>query len=268
MKPLFSPYFKAFSLGMREILTYRLNFLFARLNNLILIISLFFLWTAVFGYNQTLFGFSRPQIITYVLGASLLYSFIFVQGMHKIAFDITQGDLSNYLIKPINYFQYWFARNNAHRVIFALCAIIEVGIIVLAISEPLFVQQHISRILLSICAVACALLAYQLIDFILGISAFWFYKSFGLRWALQTTIAFTSGYIFPLDILPAWMNKILQLTPFPYMIHFPLKVYLGLLNAQELTTGFVILGIWIIILSLGKKILWKRGLQTFDGAGR
>lgn len=263
-------YLKVFTNAIQETLQYRVNFIFGRITNLVVLVSMYFLWTNVFvDPGMRFFGFSKPDIITYVLGASVVYSIVFVQSMNPIAFEIADGDLSNYLVKPISYFKYWFSRNNAQRVLLLVMAIFEVGVISFFIDRSLIVvQQDVGVLFVFAFAVILSIVAYQLLDFLMGISAFWLYKSFGPRWALQTTITLASGYIVPLDVLPPWLRIPLEITPFPYLVNFPLKVYLGLLDSQQLIVGFTVLIAWTVVLYGVYAMAWRRGLKTFEGAGR
>lgn len=219
--------------------------------------------------GSVFFGFTKPQIITYVLGASILYSIVFIQAMNPIAFEIADGDLSNYLVKPINYFNYWFSRNNAQRVLLAVMSVVEVGIISFFIDRSLmFLQSDVVILCFFVISVMLSILAYQLMDFLMGASAFWLYKSFGPRWALQTTILFSSGYIFPLDVLPNWLRVPLELTPFPYLVNFPVQLYLGKLSAEQIVIGFTVLIGWTLVLYGFYRLAWVKGLKIFEGAGR
>ncbi len=263
-------YLKVFTNAIQETLQYRVNFLFGRITNLVVLVSMYFLWMNVFVDPGTqFFGFSKPDIITYVLGASVVYAIVFVQSMNPIAFEIADGDLSNYLVKPISYFKYWFSRNNAERVLLLVMSFVEIGIISLFIDRSMIViQSDVSVLCVFVVSVVLSVVTYQLIDFLLGTTAFWFYKSFGPRFAIQTTVMLASGYLFPMSVLPTWLRTPLELTPFPYLVNFPVQLYLGKLSAEQIVTGFTILACWIVGLFVVYRVTWMKGLRMFEGAGR
>jgi ABC-2 type transport system permease protein len=71
----------------------------------------------------------------------------------------------------------------------------------------------------------------------------------------------------PLSLLPPWIGAITRLSPFPYMLAFPVEVCLGNPTRSAAVTS---LGIeWLYatgLLSLAL-LLWKRGLRRFAAYG-
>src|SRR3990167_1574500 len=72
----------------------------------------------------------------------------------------------------------------------------------------------------------------------------------------------------PLDILPANLQNILSFTPFPYLIFFPLQVYLGKITGLLLLKGIVVSLVWIVILWFFMKWVWNKGFKAYQAYGR
>lgn len=81
-------------------------------------------------------------------------------------------------------------------------------------------------------------------------------------------IEFLSGALFPIDVLPVSFQNVLFFTPFPYLIFFPLQVYLGNIVGPALFKGLLISGFWVIVLWLFMKFVWNKGLKVFQAYGR
>jgi len=79
---------------------------------------------------------------------------------------------------------------------------------------------------------------------------------------------FFSGSIFPLDIFPALWQKVFYYTPFPYLIFFPLQVYLGKIPFSQVLSGISISLVWSLALSVILKSIWQKGLKIYDAVGR
>ena len=79
---------------------------------------------------------------------------------------------------------------------------------------------------------------------------------------------FLSGVHFPLDILPINIQNILYLTPFPYLIFFPLQIYLGKITGIVALRGILISSAWIIGLWLLMNKIWKKGFKAYQAYGR
>jgi len=77
-----------------------------------------------------------------------------------------------------------------------------------------------------------------------------------------------SGAVFPIDILPGVYQKIVMSLPFPYMIFFPVQVYLGKITGMSLIQGFVISIAWAVALYLAMRYVWSRGLKEYQAFGR
>jgi ABC-2 type transport system permease protein len=92
-------------------------------------------------------------------------------------------------------------------------------------------------------------------------------------WGLQFLVIvvateFLAGGLFPLDILPAGIQKALSFTPFPYLIFFPIQVYLGKISPPEIVRGLVIGFSWAATLYVLMRTIWQKGLRVYQSHGR
>jgi len=94
-----------------------------------------------------------------------------------------------------------------------------------------------------------------------------------LSWGAQflmivVIVEFLSGASFPLDIFPNTIYQILRLTPFPYLVFIPIKIYLGNFSYAVVAQSLVIGLIWCVILWKIMNYVWKKGLKIYEGVGR
>jgi len=106
--------------------------------------------------------------------------------------------------------------------------------------------------------------------FIISFIPFWWPEAAWGGHFLITVVAieFLSGALFPLDILPQGIQNILSYTPFPYLIFFPLQVYLGKISGVLLFKGILVSVFWAFVLLLLMNKLWKKGLRVYEGHGQ
>jgi ABC-2 type transport system permease protein len=78
---------------------------------------------------------------------------------------------------------------------------------------------------------------------------------------------FLSGSVFPLDIFSKSAQNIFYSLPFPYLVFFPLQVYLGKLTIGTTLNGIVISLGWLIVLWFLVKVFWEKGLKKFCSEG-
>ena len=109
---------------------------------------------------------------------------------------------------------------------------------------------------------------YFLFNLLLGAVGFWSPDVWATRFIFNIALMFFAGGFFPLDILPKPVFNFLSLTPFPYTLFFPLKIYLGQLTTLEIVRGIMIGGVWIGILYMFVIIVWKKGLKDYTAYGR
>lgn len=256
----------------QEYLTYRLNFLVWRLRSFVSFLMVYCFWWAVAGNEKEVFGWQGTQILTYILGVALLRSLIFSSRTIDVGGEINQGNLTNYLLKPLSFIKFWFAKDLADKFLNIFCTVIELSILLLIIKPPLVIQTNGLLLLFFLTALAISTVLYFYINLFLGLIAFWTPESWsgvwGPRFVFSIILEFFAGTMFPIDILPKQLLTLINLTPFPYLIYFPLNIYLGRLTSSQVIFGLVAsmgwLGIWYLIVNK----VWQAGLKVYAAEGR
>ena len=264
-------YLQIFKLSFQQEFAYRLNFVMWRVRNILQIILLFFLWSSVFKDPQTeVFGYNQEKILTYVFGILILRAIVFSARAVDVAGEISNGDITNFLLKPVNYFKYWATRDIASKILNLGFSVIEITILFLILKPNLFLQTNLLTLFAVLISLTMAVILFFCLLFITNMSAFWMPEN---GWAAQFLFIaiitdFLSGGVFPLDILPLAFQKVLYSTPFPYLLFFPLQVYLGKIAGLEVIRGLVTSFAWVFILFVAVKFIWVKGLRRYSAEGR
>lgn len=261
-------YFRVFANTWGEILSYRLNFTMWRFRVVLQLLTMFFLWSVVIPKNSSLFGYSQSQMLTYILGTSLMTSIVLSTRTAEIGDQINNGVLSNFLIRPVSYMRYWFARDLGDKAMNLSFSLVEVSLLILLFQPPLFIQTNPLFLLLTFCAALISMLMYFFFNYLLGLFGFWTNEIWGPRFIFWILINFFAGSLFPLDILPKPVFQILEFLPFTYLLYFPLKIYLGQLNMVAIIQGLMISSIWTVILFVFARMIWNKGLKLYGAEGR
>jgi len=251
-----------------ETVSFRLNFVMWRVRVILQILTLYFLWLSVLPKDTSFLGYNQSQILTYILGTSILSAFVLASRSQSVGDEINKGDLSNFLLKPINYFLYHFARDMGDKFLNLIFSLIELTILFFILKPPLFVQAEPPYLLLAVLAAVLALILYFFISFLLGLIGFWSPEVWAPRFIFFIVITFFAGGLFPLDILPKAIFNIFQFLPFSYLLYFPLKIYLGQLAYTEIFRGLAVSFVWIILMFLIVKSIWNFGLKLYTAQGR
>lgn len=251
-----------------EIVTYRLNFAMWRIRTVLQLLSVYYLWSALATQGNTVFGYTYSQILTYILGTSFIGSIIFATRTQEIGDNINNGDLSIFLIRPINYFGYWFSRDIGDKAMNIAFSIVELFFLYIVLHPPIFIQANIIVILLMILSVFFAVILQFLIGCLLGMIGFFSPEVWAPRFIYYILLTFLAGSLFPMDIFSGMFRSILELLPFQYLLYFPLKIYLGQMKISGILQGISIMTLWIFLLGLLLKYFWKKGLKEYSAVGR
>lgn len=261
-------YIRAARNTWEEALSYRFNFTMWRFRNLIMLLSMYFLWYSVIPEGTTAFGYDQSSMLTYILLTAIVGAVVTSNRSYAIGEEINSGNLSNFLLQPISYFGYWFSKDVGDKLMNILFSIGELALIFFLLKPPIYLQTDVSYLLMFGISIVLAVILYFFINVLLGLVGFWSPDVWAPRFIFWIALGFFAGEYFPLDILPETLYQIFRILPFAYLIYFPIKVYLGQLGMMEIFQGFVIMIFWTIFFFGVVKIVWRKGLRSYTAQGR
>lgn len=247
---------------------YPASFWVWRLRQLLQIVVAFSIWEAVFASTTSIFGYQREHMLTYIFMSNIISWIILASRTVDVVGVINSGDLSLYLVRPLNFFLNWFTRDVADKIQNIIFAVGELGLMYFVFRPELSFPQHISTLLLVVLTSFGGLLLYFFLNMIFGLIGFWSPDSWAPRFLFYVIISFTSGSMYPLDIFPQSIVRIMNYLPFPYLMYFQTKIWLEQLSSQEILRGSLILTLWICIAALTMTLMWKKGLKAYSSEGR
>src|SRR2546428_7408123 len=118
---------------MQNTLVYRVNFFFRVLFGLIPLMATLSLWRAIYDGGQSVIaGYSLAEMISYYLVITIVDALTAVSDDDwQIAADIKDGNISQFLVKPIDYLAYRLCLFGAGRLIYTVAACLPVACFVL-----------------------------------------------------------------------------------------------------------------------------------------
>jgi ABC-2 type transport system permease protein len=264
-------YLQVFKISFQEEFAYKLNFVMWRIRNVFQIFLTFFLWSTIFANPQTvIFGYDRSKILTYVFGIMIVRALVMSARAADISSDIAQGDLSNYLLKPMTYFKYWFTRDISSKALNLIFAAVEFALLFMILQPPFYFQINLLILFLFFVSIVLAVFIYFFILILVSSLTFWAPElSWGGHFLITIVVVEAlSGALFPINILPTTFQYIVMATPFPYLIYFPVQVYLGNITGQAILGGLMIASAWCGILWFAMNFIWQKGLKAYESTGR
>lgn len=263
-------YLTVFAVSWQNEFVYRLNFILWRVRNILRFLMTYFLWRGIFVSNTTVFGYSQEQMLTYVFMVLAVSTLVLsAPSSDNIGGEIGSGDLSNYLVKPLSYLKYWFTRDLASKFLNMIFASGELSLLWLIFRPALQFPSGAEAVLGFVASCLLAMILYYFVTVSARFVAFWTPEStWGIAFVMIVLMEVLAGGIFPLDILPLWFSTALQFTPFPYLLYYPIAIFVGKISGLELLRILVQTGLWVILMFWVTKWIWRKGLEVYASEGR
>jgi len=248
-------------------LTYRFTVIAYRIGEMGEIVVLILMWTAIYGTQEVIKGFTLPEMITYILAGNLFHVMVRNFLSTVVAGDIKEGQLSMFLIKPMSYFSYILAREIGRISLATILSVIS-QFIVISFFLNVFIWNFDSVYLLVIfIMLVLAFVTELLLSYLVGLIAFWTDEVDGLYRTIERVEKFFSGGYFPLSILPAGFVNASFLLPFAYSFYVPAQLYLKKIDLATGLKGILVQLAWIVLLYGLVRVVWERGLRKYEGIG-
>ncbi len=263
-------YWHVLNIGLQSTLVYRLNFLFRATLGLIPLMAVISVWQTIYaGKSGGAVGtYELPQMISYYLVITIVDALTAVtEDDWQIAADIKDGNISQFLLKPMDYLTYRLCLFGAGRLVYAVVALVPTAVFIWALRDCFVLPPDAESAVAFVVSLAFTALLQFLFSFTLALLAFWV-----LEVATFIFIAFAfeyiaGGHLFPLDLLPPAVAGALDYTPFPYMLFFPVSVWLGRVSGEAMWLGVLVQALWIAAAYAVARLVWSRGIKKYSAVG-
>jgi ABC-2 type transport system permease protein len=259
------------NVGIQNNLTYRFNFLARTLFGLIPLIAVLYLWKAIYTGKKTgdLVGtYTFAQMVSYYLLATIVDALTAVnEDDWQIAADIKDGNISQFLLKPIDYLWYRFCLFLSGRMTYLAVTAIPLAIFILCLRQYFVLPANWPTLGWFLVSTGLTALLQFFMSYTLAMLAFWVLEVSTFIFIVFAFEYIASGHLFPLDILPAWLERVLYFTPFPYQLYFPVSIYMGKTVGPELARGLAVQFLWVIATYALARFAWNRGIKKYSAVG-
>ena len=196
-------------------------------------------------------SFPKSLVIYYILVA-LTYPLVISTIDEDIDNLSLNGDINNFLLKPIPLFRYLLTKNIGEKLSMAL-PIIPFITITLIYNPP-------SSILAFIFSLPLAFILSFCFSYFIGLFCFWYDEFWPIHNLKFVLIQLLSGVAVPLYFFPTWSLSILKYTPFPYLAGWTARITQN--NYSYL--DFIFATTWIIVLYGGCVLLEKSAINKYS----
>jgi ABC-2 type transport system permease protein len=262
-------YWHVIKIGLANTLVYRVNFFFRGSFGLIPLLATIYIWRTVYqGKTGPVAGYSLAGMISYYLVVTIVDMLTAVnEDDWQIAADIKDGNISQFLLKPVNYLAYRLCLFFSGRLIYSAVSVVPVGIFIFCWRRyfaPPDGGAALGGFLISL--VLTGLLQFFM-SFSMAMLAFWLLEISTLIFMVFAFEYIAGGHLFPLNILPPALARVLGFTPFPYQLYFPVGIYLGQIKGPAIWHGLLIQAGWVLIFFMVARAAWARGIRKYSAVG-
>jgi ABC-2 type transport system permease protein len=254
-------YWYLFCYNYRSNTAYRWSSLSWLFGHLFMIAGTIYIWYISARNGSTLFDFK--EIFTYyIIGGLISIS----NGVHyNIGEKIASGKLANQMINPSSVLlrcivgdQGWHSFSNIVNTILLI-------IVAIVGREYIFLPSSLLTLFFTLLIAGIGYISQIYINMIFGMFAFWMTDAWGI-FDLQANITnILSGKLIPLSVLP--FTSFVSVLPFAYFYFLPIQVFMEKYNyTQSIQIIFIGL-LWIFVLHILTRIIWKKGLKKFEAVG-
>ncbi len=223
------------------------------------------LWTAV-ARDGPVGRFGERDFVVYFLSTLIVRQLSGSWVVWDLNYEIRQGTLGMRLLRPIHPFLSYAADNLAA---IPLRVVIAFPVAVVALfwagSDKLTHDLWLWTI------VPVSILGAWLITFssmaMVGTLGLFFESSLAAYDLWLGLYFIFSGYLMPLELLPAWLLFLVRLSPFPYVLSFPVETVMGLHSRAQALESLGIQWAYVVVFVAGALLLWHRGLRRYAAYG-
>jgi ABC-2 type transport system permease protein len=224
------------------------------------------LWRAIFAGRATVGGLSLSMTLTHYVIAAIVRRLDQSEAyVWEFAAEIRGGFFGKYLVRPVNPL-YWFLSICVGRGLFILLPLTAAGLVCAVVLGDALVAPRSLVVLAIIPIVALGLLALALLNFLTSLLAFVFQEITPFHMIKSELVAFLSGSLVPLAMMPSWARNILRWTPFPSLASLPASLWFGAPKSDALAAIAVLFG-WNAALFLACSLCLRALSARYEEVG-
>jgi ABC-2 type transport system permease protein len=261
-------------ISIEERLVYRGDFALGTLMRFLPIVTQIFLWGAVFSAIEatsgraSVAGYSYRDFIAYYLLTMLSRAFSSMPGLASgIARSIRDGTVKKYLIQPIDMLGFLLLYRIAHKLVYYLVAAGPFALVFYLCRGFFPGWPDAVTLAAFVASLGMAFLLGFFLEATLGMIGFWFLEVSSLLFVYMLFSYFFSGHMFPIDMLPGILGKIVQMLPLQYLAYFPSAVFLGKVTGPALAWGLTIQLAWVVFFIVASRVTFSLGVRRYSGYG-
>lgn len=225
------------------------------------------LWGTIFAGRDEVTGFTINSMLSYYIISSFLTQ---LDMSSRVSSEISQrirnGTFSKYVVIPVN-IQGYFIAMEMGMVLFNLFIYFITSAIWIYVFRIRFVFVSDPVVLAGAgILILLGLFFMAQLNYYLGLLTLKYEEIGTFLMIKDNLVAFVTGSIIPLTLLPEGIVLFMKAFPFYYVTYLPSMLLIGRLK-EELGMGLLVLSCWCVILQAVIHVTWQNYRIKYDGVG-
>lgn len=210
-------------------------------------------------------GFTSGEFAAYYITWMLVRHLAVTLAPEALEGRVRTGEYSVLLLRPVHPIHVDIADNLGYKLVaLPMVLVIMVG---LAVVFPPAFNLQLWSVLAFIPVMMLAFLVRFLAHWMLGMIPFWITRAHALFEVWFVTEIFLTGRLAPLSLLPVPLLALASALPFRWMVAFPVELFLGRLNREDVLIGFGMQTIWLGIEIMLLMAIWRAAMRRYGAVG-
>jgi ABC-2 type transport system permease protein len=183
-----------------------------------------------------------------------------------LSFEIREGSVASYLIKPIDFGLYnlFFSFGS---ILMNLAAITVPTLVMLLFVFKVKFTMGPGLILLPLSLFMAFLISFCF-DYFIGLLGFYSESIWGLSTVKEIVVTVFSGALIPLQFFPETMQKVLLLLPFQAVYHTPLMMATRPSQGWDVFLNMLLVQlVWVVVLFIGTRLFYNQAIKVLRVSG-
>ncbi len=214
------------------------------------------IWQALYRGKAEVDGVTIAEMLTYVLIVQVLHCFERLDVSTYFADRIVNGNISIDFIRPVNLKLASIAScagEVAFTILVFVLPLVVMGGFVWGIRLPSEPWQWAAFFISGLLGAAI----YAMIEYLMGVSVFWFKTGFHIQWTMGALFTLFSGGTVPLWFYPAWLKGLAEALPFRFVIFEPANIFVGKASPAYAASVIAVQLVWLVALNVVGYVMWR-----------
>ena len=262
----FAKYRALFRISFKDMLTWGWETVLSSFMLMLYAVIAIVVWIAIYSFTgvKSINGVDLTSTIIYFAIISALMPFLTWSAMvNKLSDDIRSGSIGSSLIRPMPYYLKLFFEDISSSV-FNLAVSIAVILLVIFLGR-LTPDAYVSAMFIFYFIIG--FLIAELIGFIIGSLAIYLTDIYGIMVSVNWMITIIGGGMIPIVFFPAFIEKVLLLTPFPFLAFVPAATLSGVIGIGEAFSLAPVGLAWLAALAVVAYAMWAKLKTRINAVG-